>query len=281
MADMMPLPGTASWGNPTGVGAGANPNFTNETMKQLQNLAGQQNGVAAQFGNPGPVPVAAPAPVVSGATVAPPLPTATAPLPVPASGQGGTQQTIYNPNPSGKPWLNPKAPQGGNPVVPGQQGQFGYTGTQVDLSNLKPGVNLDPRLYKELEKQYGKGAGATIWNALQQGGGFNPKVAQAFMNDIQPYFQENMMQLLEMFGASGQRFASTAALGAGKMSADFTSHQQALMAQMYQWAYQNYTNLLTGTVGQMQNQDTGFWGKIGGILGIAKTGAEVAGMFGI
>jgi hypothetical protein len=139
-----------------------------------------------------------------------------------------------------------------------------YTGPTV-------GGGLDPRLHDELTKTYGDGFGNTLWNTLQSGAGFNPAIANAFIKEMQPIFQENLANAMEYFSSTGSRFSSAAALGAGKAVADFSAKQQAVFAQMYMWAYQNYLNVLQ--YGATNTGDNTF-GNIRSILGLLQTAGK-------
>lgn len=150
----------------------------------------------------------------------------------------------------------------GYPTGGPTSGNGSYTGPTV-------GGGLDPHLQDELEKTYGEGFGKTIWNTLQSGAGFNPQIANAFIKEMQPIFQENLANAMEYFSSTGSRFSSAASLGAGKAVADFSAKQQSIFAQMYMWAYQNYLNVLQ--YGATNTKDNGF-GMMQGILGLLSAG---------
>lgn len=152
----------------------------------------------------------------------------------------------------------------GYPTSGPTSGNGSYTGPTV-------GGGLDPALHSELVKTYGEGFGNTLWNTLQSGAGFNPQIANAFIKEMQPIFQENLANAMEYFSSTGSRFSSAAALGAGKAVADFSAKQQAVFAQMYMWAYQNYLNVL-----QYGAQNTGdnTFGNIRSILGLLGTAGK-------
>jgi hypothetical protein len=164
--------------------------------------------------------------------------------------------------------FNPNGTTQGNIPFSGQSNaQFPGGGSSI----------LDPKFLKNLDKTYGKGFGATLSNMLGMRGGWNPQVANMFMQSIEPYFQEHMNDIMELFGASGQRFASTAALGAGKFAAQFTAEQQRLFAQMYMWAFDNYQDTLMAALGYGQNYTGGNkWGTAQNILGMVGAGAGAA-----
>src|SRR6185369_2268863 len=156
---------------------------------------------------------------------------------------------------------------------------FGYPTGSLDpsvtssLQNLQPGAGgqIDSHLRGDLEATYGKGFGRTLDNVLKAGAGYNPQVAESFINAIHPYFQSNLGNIMSQFGAAGQRFSSTAALAAGKAGADFTAQEQTFMAQMYQWAYGNYLSVLTSKADKNTKSD--IFGTIGNILGLTGTAA--------
>lgn len=152
----------------------------------------------------------------------------------------------------------------GYPTGGPTSGNGNYTGPTV-------GGGLDPRLHDELTKTYGDGFGNTLWNTLQSGAGFNPAIANAFIKEMQPIFQENLANAMEYFSSTGSRFSSAASLGAGKAVADFSAKQQAIFAQMYMWAYQNYLNVLQ--YGATNTGDNTF-GNIRSILGLLGTAGK-------
>lgn len=327
----MPLPGTMSFGNPTGI-PGLNPKFVQETNNRLkQFVPGASKYGVTTLGNGGPNAFTPDIPI----GYKPPTPIS---YNFPVTGQGGTTDIYrdYNPNnyspnnynnsnsyytgiiPSEltREYLSPDSTRAdyaqalklagvsasvipgmvnkefnheaattwerGNPggLVPNNdQFNYGYynrpnTASGFGIGSQLPGYNVGVSrdLQKQLDSTYGKGFGQTLGTLLSQGMGYNPQVVGAFMNDIQPYFQDNLNEIIASFAGTGGRFSSNAALAAGKFGADFTSHQQKLMAEMYMWAFQNYIGVLT----KFGSQNTGStkMGTLGDILSLTKTVAS-------
>lgn len=250
----LPMVGMGGYGNPAGVAVpGMNPNFEQETFKKLQNFAPASKPSAVPFGGTGATPFAGGGPQLSPAlptiTPAPTAPTSpVAAAPGTGSGQGGNSNLFGN----GGAGINGE--NLGLPTVNGTQ--FGYNTPQGGtgagaMGSLNP-ADMSGGNWKSIDRAlgtaYGRNGelGRALGQILKNGAGWNPQIAETMMHDIEPYFQENMGNILEAFGQSGQRYSSTAALATGKFAADFTSHQQALYAQMYQWAVNNYIGIMTG-----------------------------------
>lgn len=260
----MPIPGAS---NPTGAFDGTfNPNYSAETFKAQQNIY--------QTANPGAGPLGIKGPNV---------------FSVPTTTPG------FNPNaappPVSAPWT-PGAPVTGNfnniPTTPGFNGSggtglmFGYpTGPTptfnmpgVAANGVKSALGLPIPGGGAMKKQWGS-AGAAINQFMVDGMGFNPQIAGMLASDMDPYFQANMNNLMEMFGSAGGRYSSDAALAGGQATAQFSAQQQQIFAEMYQQAIQNYLHVLTG--GQ---KDTGggggIFGSISSMLGLAKAGGAGA-----
>lgn len=271
----------ATFGNPTGIdpGFGFNPNFAKETMKGLQSLV-PSGGIS----NVVPLGTAGSTPFISTTqsqvySVPANPPTTINPS---TTGQGGNPNTWHGQDPiTGLPLPAPPSPT--TLSVPGGNTIFGYPTPlpAQNLAGLTPGgpgggVQLSASLKKNLDKTYGKGFSNLLQQMIGLRGGFNPAVANAFINAIQPYFQRNMNDLMELFGATGQRFASTAALAGGQFAADFTAKQQALFAQMYMWAFENYQNTLGAALNAAKkNTSSNIWAALGNVAGAAQTGVNI------
>lgn len=258
----MPIPGAS---NPTGAFDGSfNPNYSAETFKNQQNI--YQNPV------PGGSPLGVKGPSV---------------FSVPATTPGFNPTA---PNPTSKVW-SPGMPVTGNvnniPTTPEFNGSggtglmFGYPTGPTPTFNM-PGVaaNGVPSALGlpipgggAMKKQWGS-AGAAINQFMVEGMGFNPQIAGMLAQDMDPYFQANMNNLMEMFGSAGGRYSSDAALAGGQATASFSAQQQAIFAQMYQTAIQNYLQVLTG--GKKDTGGGGLFGTIGSLLGLGKAGAAGA-----
>lgn len=259
----MPIPGSF---NPTGAFTGtSNPNYAAETfkMQQMNVIPGGGNPQSVPLGNNGPN-VFSPAATASPATTAPPVPQTWAPgMPItPLFGQGASPSPAA-PN-SGLTFGFPNA---GSPTtaIPGVIGKAA-NGVPSALGLPVPGGGA-------LSKQWGS-MGPAINDFIKNGMGFNPQVAGMMANDITPYFQANMNNLMEMFGAAGGRYSSDAALAGGQMTASFTAQQQQIFTQMYQQAVQNYLQVLTG--GRYKQGGGGLMSTISSALGIASSAGSAA-----
>lgn len=245
-----------------------NPVYDSETLNNLSTLvpSGTSGGT---FGSGGPTPIN----------------TLQNPVATPAGNSGVYRDT---PTTSGTPTVGIPTPitQFGYNTTPGTATgatPIAATGTTAPIPGSAIAASLPtnvvtPELTQALDKTYGAGFGNALTQLLSQGAGYNQGVVNSFLTDIQPYFNDNLNQIMESFGASGQRFSSTAALAAGKFGADFTSHQQALMGQMYQWAYENYLGTLTKFANK--NTSSNAFGDISNILGLVSTGADAVNAIG-
>lgn len=136
---------------------------------------------------------------------------------------------------------------------------------------------LDPGMLGELTGTYGEGMGDSIYNFLAGGAGYNSQVAQALIAQMQPGEERQQENLLEQFGAGGNRFSSAGAIGLGDLESQQSNDENATMANLYQQSVQNYLNTIMGTKGDVaQNQSSG----IGGFLSDAlQIGGDIGGMF--
>lgn len=110
------------------------------------------------------------------------------------------------------------------------------------------GMNRDGFLKAMKDAGFGKPIGDLLWNFLQSGAGFNPQVAQALINSMQPMVQRGEADILEQFSAMGLRNSSPAAIGLGDFLSQVNLNEEQIFAQMYEQAVQNYlTVLLSGS----------------------------------
>lgn len=249
-----------------------NPVYDSETLNNLSTLVpgGTSGGT---FGSGGPTPINTIGPTLQNPVTAP---TGSPGVYRDTPATGGTP-TVGSPTPITQFGYNttPGTPTGATPIA--ATGAVAPTAGSAIAASLPTNV-ITPALTQALDKTYGAGFGNALTQLLSQGAGYNQGVVNSFLTDIQPYFNDNLNQIMESFASSGQRFSSTAALAAGKFGADFTSHQQALMGQMYQWAYENYLGTLTKFANK--NTSSNAFGDISNILGLASSGADAVNAIG-
>lgn len=215
------------------------------------------------------------------------MPGNNAPMPV----FGGTNPTGMNyGSPSGG--LNSSFPNypmfGGSPSGTGgyitptaNMGIYGSPSSGIQglsSGNGLPYGGNDFGLMGELDSAYGEGVGHSIDSILTQGL-FNPQVAAAYMNAMQPSYNRGVASLETAFGAEGSRFGSAAALGIGDFSSQFSLNEQQTMATMYMQAQQEQLQLLEGILPTMHAEaaNGGIWGDVLG--GLEAVGGVVAAPF--
>src|SRR5579859_7694392 len=149
-----------------------------------------------------------------------------------ASGQpGGTSPSFITPEANqGIFGPTPVSGGGGNTGIQGLSSGFGTGG-------------FDPNMLKQLQNDYGQGIGGMLAQILS-GGLFNQKVADAYMNAMQPAYNRGISSTEQAFGAEGARFGSAAALGIGDFASQFTLNEQQVMANMYMQSQQEQLSLL-------------------------------------
>lgn len=196
-------------------------------------------------------------------------------------GGTNTQQTPLNTNPAvfgannpymtapmpGSPSANPYASTVPGSAVPGGTA-MPYSSATIPTPNIgTPPTNL---LNQELTSVYG-GLGPTISSLLSSGGGYNPQVIQALLAQMQPGIQQGQQNLMEQFGAAGNRFSSSAATGLANYNSQVQLNEGDIMAQLYEQSYQNYMNEVMGISGQVSQYETQKptgWDIASGILGM-------------
>lgn len=271
----VPVP---SAGNPAGMATG-NPNYDTETTRLNQALIPGGNPNGSSLGNFGPSIFNPATNAKTNAVTGQPMSTGT---PAPNVGLAPYVAPIGTPNTSapngttfGYPNGSAPATAGGAPATGVSPGNFPYNGIGTAGGKAANGVpsalGLPVPGGGALSKQWGS-MGASINAFIQSGMGFNPQVAGMIARDITPYFEENMGNLLEMFGAGGSRYSSSAGLAAGQMTASFTGQQEQIFAQMYQHAVDAYMQILTG--GRYKE------GGGGGIMSMISGGMGIAGAAG-
>lgn len=149
--------------------------------------------------------------------------------------------------------------------IPGTFGASSLPGISIPGLNVVPGYdpsqlvggntasNYDLLFGKQLTDQFG-GFGSQIYSFLKGGAGYNPAVAQAQINQMLPLEARGAARILDAFGASGQRFSSTAAIGLGDFESQFAANAQSILAQEYTHSVDLYAQMLTNLFDPAQNQ---------------------------
>lgn len=128
------------------------------------------------------------------------------------------------------------------------------------------GDNLGTNMLNQLGKTYGKGIGAYIGNDLLHGL-FNPDVADAFLNAMQPGVNKGEGDILTSFGAEGSRFGSAASLGLGNYMSQVNLNENQTLASLYENAQMEQMNLLLGILPGAQKQRANQGGFLSSLLG--------------
>jgi hypothetical protein len=216
---------------------------------------------------------------------------------VPGSGPGASTGMPVPPIGSIPTSLNPSTqnqlPQsffpantGGAPQVPS-----GLTNLSSGLfSPTSQGGNWYQNLYNELGRAYGKGTGQLLGNMLSKGL-FNPEVAQALMNAMEPTISRGYNDVLSAFGAEGARFSSAAAIGAGDYMSQARLGQTAQLANIYQQDQAEQLGILQNVLPTLHSEEANRGGGVlsdilgglemaGGIIGAPFTGGASLGLVG-
>lgn len=250
---MLPIPGMAGYGNPTGI-KGQNPVFEAETNNQLQALTTGPFNANVQPGE------------MTHPILAAALPTGNQ-----AMGQINNVVSSIGDKISGI--ISPKttATSAGS----NNAGTFGYSMPSPEIAN--PTKNWDFKgIFDQVRRTMGYDQADMLTKALGQA--WNEDVPKALLKTMEPLFQKNMANLLEQFGASGQRFGSTAALAAGDMTANFGAQQEQLLSGLYQNAYNTYLSTIMSV---MSPKKSNGWGTLNNILGLVSTGAGALSAAGV
>lgn len=166
-------------------------------------------------------------------------------------------------------------------------GIYGTGGTGTNIQSLSSGNGLpyggaDFGLMGELDSAYGEGVGHSI-DAILTKGLFNPQVAAAYMNAMQPAYNQGIATQEQAFGAEGARFGSAAALGIGNYTSQFDLNEQQTMATMYMQAQQEQLSMLEGILPTMHAEaaNGGIWGDVvGGLEMVGGAAIDVASVVG-
>lgn len=218
----------------------------------------------------------------------------TAPSPIPGGGSNPAGMNIGLPNASKAPvgapapfgaiptTYSPSVAAGGAPssLFPANGfstdpsgGMAGLSsGTGFTAAELKRDPNLYADLSREFVRAYGRGTGMQLFNMITNGL-FNPQVANAMINAMQPMRTRGLNDIQNSFGAAGARFSSAAAIGEGDFESQFAANEQATLANMFQKDQALQLQLLESTLPTMQaeqaNHSSGILSTIFSALGPA------------
>lgn len=189
---------------------------------------------------------------------------------MPGSNTGGSNISVPSPASSNTPAVG----GGTNPFLPGFPGGAGTPPITSPInmaardvssgsSNLA-GMNLAGMLgfgqgtnnplhdiTAALKKAgFSAGIAGELANFLQSGAGFNPQIAQALIDAMQPGVQRKEADIMEQFSSMGLRSGSPAAIAMG----DFLGQQQLnegqIFSQMIEQSISNYMNILLSGKGE-------------------------------
>ncbi len=161
---------------------------------------------------------------------------------------------------------SPVSPSANAPLFGG-----GMTGLSSGFSGLGDS-SFSGKFYNQLGKAYGQGSGQLLGNIIENGL-FNPQVAAAFLNAMQPGVARGQESIMNAFGAEGSRFGSAAALGLGDYQSQVNLNEQQILASMFQNAQQEQLQLLEGVLPTLHAERANSGGWIHDLLG----GLEIAG----
>lgn len=192
-----------------------------------------------------------------------------APQPVPITGTGG---------PSGGVGVNKgngiNFPVLGSVTPSANSSPFGSTGLQ-SLNSGIPGASGN---YNALADAYGSGT-ANMLVGLLQNGLFNPQVASAFLNSMQPGVNRGLANTEQAFGAEGVRFGSAAALGIGDYLSQVNLNEQSVLSNMFMTAQGEELNLLQNLLPTIHSERASGSGILQDVLGGLEIAGGVASMF--
>jgi hypothetical protein len=159
----------------------------------------------------------------------------------------------------------------------------GGTSIPTSLANLSSGLGGGPgspwyqNLYNELGRAYGKGTGQILGDMITKGL-FNPSVANALMQAMEPTIQRGYNDVLSSFSAEGGRFSSAGAIGAGDYMSQARLGQTAQLAQLFELDQSEQLQLLQGAMPTLHTEEANRGSGIGkDILGGLETIGGIAG----
>lgn len=156
-------------------------------------------------------------------------------------------------------------PLANSPVFSGTNMAGLSSGVVMPIGN-NPNNPLWSQFANSLGKAYGPGAGNLIYQDLTNGL-FNPQVASAFLNAMQPGIQRGQSNILQSFGAEGSRFGSAAALGLGDYNSQVNLNEQQTLASMYMQAQQEQLGLLENILPSLHAEQANKGGWMHDVLG--------------
>lgn len=170
--------------------------------------------------------------------------------------------------------------QGGSPYNFPANGTQQYGSSLPYISSLNPGYgiqqyNLGGGTSDQLHDIYGS-FGNVLYNYLSTGAGYNPGVASALINQMQPLEARGRNRVLDAFGDEGLRFSSTAAIGLGDFESQFAADEAGILAQEYEHSQDRYAGLLSSLMGDTRDQHAASGFDFGSIIG---AGFDIASMF--
>ena len=163
-------------------------------------------------------------------------------------------------------------------TAPGS-GPLGVTIGQTSPLNTSINPADNAALLKNLQKMYGKGVGSTLYQFLVSGAGYNPNVVQAEIQQMQPQIETGLQDLQEQFAVAGGSGSSSAGIGEADYLSQVTADENALFAQQYEQAIQNYMNVLLPTSKTAAAYQASTPSTLDEILGGLSLASVVAGIF--
>jgi hypothetical protein len=163
---------------------------------------------------------------------------------------------------------SPFPANGGTPTNPMAGLSSGFAG----IGGVAAPGTKDDNLGHELVSAYGQGTGNAILQLLYKGM-FNPQVAQSLLASLQPGIQRGQADILNAFGAGGNRFSSSAALGLGDFNSQVNLNQGQILSNLFLQDQQMQQQLLEQILPTMHAEKANKKGIMGDILG----GLEIAG----
>ena len=132
------------------------------------------------------------------------------------------------------------------------------------------GLGLDSSVIGGLTNTFGEGEGNALYNFLAHGAGYNPKVANALISQMQPNIERGLASLQEMYGSTGN-YGSPSALAEGDFMSQAALGENSILANLYNDAVNRYYGVISNAMGPSAN--SGGPG-IGNILGAASGGVS-------
>jgi hypothetical protein len=184
----------------------------------------------------------------------------------------------------GSPTIPGAVPSSGPATSPGANNNYGFNPTTGLPTIGNPGIGVTsatqgpfPQIdTNALKKLYGNGVGGALSQFLNSGAGFNSQVIQAQINEAMPIEAQTVGKMMNLFGASGNAYSSTAALGVGNFESQFNAALSGEFAQEYQQSVQNYMDILMKVAPGAQAQNAQSMSFISTLESVAKLGLDAA-----